>query len=126
MDFSAARPSDPVWWRWLHSRLDQVEARNLARLYQIQHAQNLAVLGIVNEKGVKEHWGRANDLLVKVFNKLFPWLRTDERDEAEEIRKSADALSKLWAETFGDPNDPAVQEKIWAQACALDPTMKRR
>lgn len=125
VDFTRARPFDPAWWRWLHSRLDQLEARNLVRLYALQHAQNVAALPVTTGDGVKDHWERANGLLVKVFNRLFPWLQKDEEADAAAFERSVDQLQKMWAAEFGDPADPATQERIWATACALDPTLRR-
>jgi len=124
VDFSEARPSDPAWWRWLHSRLDLLERRNLVRLYELQHAQNVAVLPVVTAEGVKEHWERANGLLVKAFNRLFPWMREEESDEPS-FEESASELNRLWSEAFGDPNDPETQKRIWATAAALDPALAK-
>lgn len=125
MNFAEARPFDPAWWRWLHSRLDQLEARNLVQLYALQHAQNVAVMPVSTNEGIKEHWERANNLLLKTFNKLFPWLRDDAADDAENFEKSANDLRRLWTEAYGDPDDPEVQKRIWATACALDPSLRK-
>ncbi len=80
---------------------------------------------VTTPEGVKSHWERANGLMLKVFDKLFPWLKTDEGDEQEEFEKSVDSLQRMWAEAWGDPRDPETQKRIWATACALDPTLKR-
>lgn len=123
IDFSKARPADPGWWRWLHGRLDLVHQQNLVRVYALQHAQNVAVIPGASAEGVQQHWDRANDLLVKTFNALFPWLKKD--DAGDEFGEAVDALNQMWVEAWGDPNDPAVQDKIWATARALDPTLTK-
>ncbi len=121
IDFSQARPFDRLWWQWLDRRLDLLESRNLGELHRIQHAQNLAALSVVEGDGVKEHWGRADELVIKIFNRLFPWRK---QDEETNLKKEIDELSDLWAKTWGDPNDPATQQRIWATACALNPKLK--
>jgi hypothetical protein len=125
VDFTKARPSDPVWWAWLGTRLDQLENRNLLRLYEIQHRQNIAAMPVTTPEGVKEHWDRANDLLIKSFNRLFPWLKKDEESDKESFERSVGDLNRLWAEAFGDPNDPEVQDRIWETACSMAPNLRR-
>lgn len=85
----------------------------------------MAALPVTTADGVKEHWDRANSLLVKVCNKLFPWLKQDEdEDEAEKFKRSVDELQRMWVEEWGDPRDPETQKKIWDTACALDPSLR--
>ena len=74
---------------------------------------------VTTPDGVKQHWERIGSLTLKVFDRLFPWLREGDREPEQE----AEQLKRLWAEAFGDPTDPATQERIMATARALDPTM---
>lgn len=120
VDFAKARPLDPAWRRWLARRLDRLEEQNLARVYALQHAQNLAAVAVTTGDALQDHWKRAGDLLVKTFDGLFPWLRREDGDRAEAGRAAAADLSAQWAAAYGDPADPAVQERIWATARALE------
>lgn len=117
VDFSAARPSDRLWWRWLHGRLDALEQRNLREFYRLKHAQNVSAMQIVDAEGVKTHWGRANDALSGTYDSLFPWYAKDET--AEDKKSHADHLRDLWVDAWGDPDDPLTQAKIDATARAL-------
>lgn len=116
VDFSKARPFDPVWWQWLHSRLDLLESRSVVKLYEIQHAQNIAAMQVSSGEGIKGHWDRANGLLLKMFDRMFPWLQGEGSDEKT---NSASELSQLWAEAFGDPASPEMQKRIMATAESL-------
>ena len=107
MDFSTARPADPQWRRWLSGRLDLVEARKLEQVYDTKLRQNLAAMARVDPKGVKTHWDRANEFFEKSFRLKFPWLGGGEKAEGGE-----EDYARMWADAFGDPDDPETQRKI--------------
>ncbi len=94
-------------------------------MYELRHRQSLAGLPGASDQGYKTLWERASDTTMKVFDILFPWLKTDEATEEARRHKSESDFANMWAQEFGDPSDPAVAERIWATAAALDPKLKR-
>lgn len=112
-DFRGADPFDRWWWRRLHWVLEGLENENANRVESLR--QNLHAGAITYGAGPEVfdcHWGQAQELNRRVYNRLFPWARQDDRAGRRE-------LSRLWSKVWGDPAGPEVQKKIRATADAL-------
>ena len=116
VDFTAAIPTDPHWWRTLWLKLDAWESFRAGDYYR-SHAQ--LVLQLICRRGnsaeAQESLAtRYEDCLHKWVNATFPWLDTGSRSAPVTTQ-----LHDLWVQTFGDPNDPAVKAKIDATVAAM-------
>lgn len=112
---------DRRWWTFLHDVLDQLESRNMREIYRIEHAQHLASLPVSSAEGLQKSWHAASQITIKMINSLFPWFKIP--GENEQFQESVERMRSQWTSEWGDMNDPETQKRIWATACALDPSM---
>jgi hypothetical protein len=84
--------------------LDDLELLKTAHKHQCA----LIAHGGLKEDSFKDVQTRAKDLFQDMINILHPW-------ELEKSRSVPTDLIELFKRHFGDPNDPAVQERIKKQ-----------
>lgn len=105
IDFSEADFNDKNWWRRRNLIFTALEDEHHLQFLQgnLQHCAGL--LGArLEDKSFKQIQEASRDALQQTASLLFPWsIKTPEKVEGED----AEALTQLWTETFGDPNDPA-------------------
>ncbi len=115
VDFTRADPRDPRWWRGLSLVLDDLERRDAAAILQAYAAVNLSV---VSRPGAdaKAALAAAGECLAGANKALFPWEKPAEKSD---IKSDAARLRDAWVRNFGDPDDPATQERIRKTVAAL-------
>ena len=74
----------------------------------------LAIVIRTNDQGVNNAISALDQITEIQTSILFPYLRPTDRDQA------ANEMADLWKQTFGDPNDPAVQAEIAKMVAYLD------
>lgn len=84
----------------------------MAEVYKMQHAMHCASLAIADKK-MQEVWDHCSALVHRVIKELLPWVPVLSK---EDMRRQ---IVDNWKATYGDPNDPQVQERIQETAMAL-------
>ena len=110
IDFTAAEPRNRWWWIRTGWLLDQLEFKNVEKLYILQHQQTISVLSQKLEADAfKQQWEAANNILQHVWAINFPWSK-DAKDDYK--KREYERMMEKWKEKFGDPKDPAVQARF--------------
>ncbi len=119
VDFSRADPRNPHWWMKLRIVLDQVEARNLIEVTKLNHATTAALLsrGDLTEDSINKLRDNAERLVTRVKKERFPWVQFDDQAVTQQV---VERMSRMWAETWGDPDDPATRAKIDATVAMME------
>lgn len=110
IDFSRADPWDKWWWRKTYWILGELARQNNALMHTARHRYWCAMLTRSNlQPSAMEHVHQScEETLNKIQRTLYPW----QAAETGERQSTANALETMWRDTFGDPNDPAVQAEI--------------
>lgn len=108
VDFSKARFFDSRWWIYLSWILDEIEAEGLSQLRELR----VHKMGYYLASGQTKYESTARLLEDAYQDKVeiaMPWLK----DLMTGRKKVSDAQAfEMWKKTWGDINDPRVQEKI--------------
>ena len=119
VDFSKARPYDPLWRRHLRLLLDGLENQIKLEYVDLLHRHYAAILTISNpsEETFANAKERMGELSFEYYNLLYPD-RAQSKEEAEkqQVRGNIDR----WQQRFGNLNSPEVQARIARTAEALD------
>jgi hypothetical protein len=121
IDFSQAAPDDRRWWKRLGWLLNELEGQDLLR--NLEHLQRfqLGVLPLLADNARKTVVDELASLAGLMNELLFPW----ESKDGKRVPGKSDTseMRRQLVERFGDPQDPAVKEKI---ARALEASRKER
>jgi hypothetical protein len=101
-------PNSAEWWQrtmplvYAMHELDDLELLKTAHKHQCA----LIAHGGLKEDSFKDVQTRAKDLFQDMINILHPW------EQKQTKKEGYDDLIEMFKRHFGDPNDPAVQERI--------------
>lgn len=97
--------------------LREVQKQNEVQLYNILHAQLAAQLSNsgLTQDSLEKVWKSTGSIYDHVKQLKFPWLKDEKETTKEEAAKYA-GIKEVWANAFGDPDDPMIQAQIDATA----------
>lgn len=111
---------DPDFWRrfnWQLAELEDEAQLAYAKL-QLLRITSSFVLPFASLEGLEQTMENARKCVETGYQLLFPW-------EASQNEEVAATLQDLWAEDYGDPNDPAVQRRVDEDAARMEEWIRR-
>lgn len=111
---------DPDFWRrfnWQLAELEDEAQLAYAKL-QLLRITSSFVLPFASLEGLEQTMENARKCVETGYQLLFPW-------EASQNEEVAATLQDLWAEDYGDPNDPAVQRQVDEDAARMEEWIRR-
>jgi hypothetical protein len=105
-------PNSAEWWQRTMPLVYAMHELDDLELLKTAHKHQCALIshGGLNEDSFKDVQTRAKDLFQDMINILHPW-------EREQTKKEGyDDLIETFKRHFGDPSDPAVQERLRQQS----------
>ncbi len=121
IDFTSIRLHDPRWWQRTRILLRQLDEDNTVDYLRTIHHHNVSTLVVPNlkEEVFSEAVAQAGAAVRGIKELRFPW---EPRANEETATKS---LRQQWADVWGDPDDPAVKQRIQETVDLLKATSVR-